>query len=174
AASEAVLGLEPLHIRVEFKARKTALRLQGLENFKRTGRRRHTTALSIPGGDNSVFLSRRDRVETVFCFTTPYTIRISTKEDWLTMGENLLVLRGLVWYTDGSKTDSGTGAEIYGRSPGVRISVPLGVYPSVIQAELIAILACAQENLLRGFERKHIYICSDSRAALKELASAGV
>src|SRR5699024_1036937 len=105
-----------LHPRVEFEARKAALRLHGLKNFKRTGERGHTTALSIPGRDNSVCFSRRDRIKTVFCFSTPYTIRIPTKEDWLTMGENLLVPRGLVWYTDGCKTNSGTGAEIYGRS----------------------------------------------------------
>src|SRR5699024_7948389 len=44
ATIEELLGLEPLHLRVEFEARKAALRLQGLENFKRTGERGHTTA----------------------------------------------------------------------------------------------------------------------------------
>ena len=66
------------------------------------------------------------------------------------------------------------GAGIYGHSPRVKISLSLGQYATVYQAEIAAITACVRENLTRGYSNKHIYICSDSQAALKALSKAEV
>ena len=59
---------------------------------------------------------------------------------------------------------------IYGDRPRADISFSLGQHSTVFQAEMLAIMTCAQENLRRGYRNKHIYICSDSQAALRALS----
>jgi hypothetical protein len=43
----------------------------------------------------------------------------------------------LLWITDGSRTDSGTGSGIYGRRPEKISSFPLGKYATVFQTEVL-------------------------------------
>jgi ribonuclease HI len=71
----------------------------------------------------------------------------------------------LVWYTDGSRTDSGTGSGIQGIRPKRGCCFPLGKYATVFQMEIYAILQCAYENI-RAYRNKWILIFSDSQAAL--------
>jgi hypothetical protein len=66
--------------------------------------------------------------------------------------------KGLIWYTDGLKTDKGTGAGIHGKTPRHNICVSLGQYTTIFQAEIYAIGVCVQENLGRGHPGKHIHI----------------
>ena len=80
----------------------------------------------------------------------------------------------LIWYTDGSRTDSGTGSSIYGRRPNRSYYFPLGKFVTVFQTEIYAILQCAYENIRRAYKKKRILICSDSQAALKALGSPKV
>jgi ribonuclease HI len=50
-----------------------------------------------------------------------------------------------------------------------RLSFSLGIYATVFQAEMYAILACAHEIITHGIPEKHMSICSDSQADLKAL-----
>ena len=74
-----------------------------------------------------------------------------------------------LWFTDGSKTESGTGIGITG--PQTRISESLGKYPSIFQAEILAIERCASINLENGIRNKSINIFTDSQAAIGALKS---
>jgi ribonuclease HI len=76
----------------------------------------------------------------------------------------------LVWYTDDSRTDSGTGSGIQGLRPNRGYCFPLGKYATVFQTEIYAILQCAYENMRRAYRNKQILIFSDSQAALKALS----
>ena len=64
------------------------------------------------------------------------------------------------------------GARVYGQSLGRRLSISLGKYVTVFQAEIYAILACAYEIQANARSEKYISICSDSQAALKALQAA--
>jgi ribonuclease HI len=77
---------------------------------------------------------------------------------------------GLVWCTDGSKTNKGTGAGVYrwGSSRGHSFSLGLTM---VFQAEIYAIKPCIMENIEKGYTSRNIYILSDSQAAIKALDS---
>jgi hypothetical protein len=68
---------------------------------------------------------------------------------------------GLVWYTDGSKTEKGTGAGVYCHGTRKKLSFDLGRYTTVFQAEVYAIKACAAENIDKDYKNKNIYILSD-------------
>jgi ribonuclease HI len=80
----------------------------------------------------------------------------------------------LVWFTDSSRADSGTGAGIYGIRPNRSFRFPLGKYASVFQTEIYAITQCAYENIRRVYENKRILIFSDIQAALKALSGPKV
>jgi ribonuclease HI len=92
-----------------------------------------------------------------------------TREDWTNGTGVPPKVRGLVWFTDGSKMREGTGAGVYGQSVGRRLSFPLGRYATVFQAEIYATLACAHEIQTQNRSEKYVSICPNSQAALKAL-----
>ena len=55
------------------------------------------------------------------------------------------VFKGLVWCTDESRMRGGTRAGVYWQFSGRRLNISLGMYATVAQSELCAILACAHE-----------------------------
>ena len=68
-----------------------------------------------------------------------------TREEW-TRGPGIPpVVIGLIWYTDGSRMPEGTRAGVYGQSLRRMLSISLGKYAAVFQAEIYAILACAHK-----------------------------
>jgi len=93
-------------------------------------------------------------------------------EEWTRSPGTPPAVKGLVWYTDGSRTTEGTGAGVYGQSVNIRLSIPLGKHATVFQAEVYAILACTHEIEAQDRPEKYVSICSDSQAALKALQAS--
>jgi hypothetical protein len=96
-----------------------------------------------------------------------YRVTISHREDWTRGLAAPPEVKGLIWYTDGSKMREGSGAGVYGQSVKRRLSYPLGRYTTVFQTEIYAILACVYEIQSLDRPDKYVSICSDSQAALK-------
>jgi len=71
------------------------------------------------------------------------------------------VVKGLVWFTGGSRTVEGTRAGVYGQSANRRLSISLGKHAAVFQAEVYAILACVHENETQEWTKKYVSLCSD-------------
>jgi len=82
------------------------------------------------------------------------------------------VVKGLTWFTGGSRTAEGTGAGVYEQSVGRRLSISLGKHATVFQAEVYAILACVHETETKDRPEKYVIVCSDSQAALTALQAA--
>jgi len=80
--------------------------------------------------------------------------------------------KGPVWYTDGSKTSSGTGGDVFGGKTGLVFS--LGTFGTVSQAEEYAIMSAVRESIARGYNGRTITIFTDSQTALKALKSVTV
>jgi len=53
----------------------------------------------------------------------------------------------LIWFTDSSKANLGTGSGIFGLRPNRSFSFPLGKFATVFQTEIYAILQSACENI---------------------------
>jgi hypothetical protein len=78
---------------------------------------------------------------------------------------------GLIWYTDGSKTNKGTGAGVYVHGTRQKFSFSLGQYTTVFQATVYAIKACMVVNLDRNYRNRNLYILSDCQSAIKALSN---
>ena len=74
--------------------------------------------------------------------------------------------QGLVWYTNESKSNKGTGAGLYRWGLRREHSFSLGLHATVFQAEMCAIKACVMENAEKSYKGRNIYILSNSQAAI--------
>lgn len=172
-ALDMVLNLNPLHIFIQQEAAKALYRLkvQGIHDDNRP-KTRHTNL------ELSDELLRRinmmtDEMPSIKIFKRNYKTQIPTREEWK-QNTRSPSADCLIWYTDGSKTEAGTGAGIYSESLQLQLWSSLGQYSTVFQTEMYAIIACAEENLKRKVENKTIYILSDSQASIKALISCKV
>jgi len=68
-----------------------------------------------------------------------------TRKDWTKGTGTPPVVKGLIWFTDGSKMKEGSGAGVYGQSVGRRLCFSRGRYATVFQVEIYAILARVHE-----------------------------
>jgi ribonuclease HI len=173
AALEVLLDLTPLHMVIQSEARKSLhrLRILGLWSDGKP-KTKHTNM------ETDSFLDRItnmgcDKMQPEYVFHRNFTTEIPTRAEW---AEGLAPpnsgTENSIWYTDGSKMASGTGAGIYAND--YNSSVSMGRLATVFQAETYAITACAQENIDRGTRDRAIYILSDSQAALKALTAPKV
>ena len=102
-------------------------------------------------------------------FEPQYRVTMLTRENWTKATGAPPAVKGLIWFTDGSKMREGTGAGVYGQLVERRLSFSLGRYATVFQAEIYPILACAYETQSQNRPEKYVSIRSDSLAALKAL-----
>jgi hypothetical protein len=79
-------------------------------------------------------------------FHKPFKVHLTSRHEWKN-GFNPENKGGLVWYTDGSKTNEGTGAEVYRWGSGRGHSFSLRHHTTVFQAEIYAIKARIMENI---------------------------
>jgi ribonuclease HI len=165
-AMETLLNMPPLDIFIKGEARMGAYRLELNNNWIKRNQQGHARITSTV--TNPLLDMGSDRMLPKLTFDKPFKVLINW-EEWKQMEQQCLT-KGLVWYTDGSKTDTGTGAGIHGETQRCNIHVPLGKYTTVFQAEIHAIAVCVRENVRRAYKGKHIYILSDSQAGLKALA----
>jgi hypothetical protein len=88
-------------------------------------------------------------------------------------GLNPIKKGGLIWYTDGSKTNKGTGAGVYCYGTRLRLSFSLGQYTTVFQAEVYAIKACADASMDRNYKTGTSIFCLTVKLQLKHLTNTG-
>jgi hypothetical protein len=103
-----------------------------------------------------------DIMKPVFNLEPKYRVTMLTREEWTRSPRTPPVVKGLAWFTDGSRTAEGTGAGVYGQSVNRRLSISLGKYTTVFQAEVYVILACVHEIRTQDRPEKYISICSES------------
>jgi RNase H. len=114
---------------------------------------------------------RTDTVIWRYSFAKKFTVTYPDRSEW--KRQNIQSLsKGPVWYTDGSKTSSGTREGVIGGKAGLVFS--LGALATVFQAEVLAIMASIRESIARGYNGRIITIFTDSQAALKALESLTV
>lgn len=167
AAIETLLNIPPLHIIIMAEA------WMGFSRIKRqpmnSNELGHNRIGKHVGLD--ILYMPKDYMEPRFSFETNFEVEIEYQNKY---GKYREMPGETTWYTDGSKTEHGTGAGVYSESRNSRISIPLGKYTSVFQSEIYAILQCARENNQRTCENRRIRIVTDSQASLRALRNPKV
>jgi hypothetical protein len=114
-----------------------------------------------------------DKMTPRYALHKLFMIRLPDRSEW---DEGIVPLgkREVIWYTDGSNMNEGTGAGMYGQGMRQRFSFSLGRYATVFQATVNAIKACTDDNIKRGCHNRNIYILSDSQTAIRALENCKI
>jgi len=169
-AMEVLICLPPLELVVQSEARMVAHCLWSLGWWSYLHPNRgHSSILKRFQQSDPIFNMGVDVMRPAFNLEPKYRVIMLTREEWTRGTGSPPEIKGLIWYTDGSKKKEGTGAGVFGQSVKRRLSFCLGRYTTVFQAEIYAILACVHEIQFQNRPEKYISICSDSQAAQKAL-----
>jgi ribonuclease HI len=163
--------LTPLDLLIMAEGRMALYRLQTLK--QPTVPKTVSGLLSIwKNVDDPILDMRSDYTIPVYYHSRIFSVIID--QDYWKNKDPVFPENALIWFTDGSRVDSGTGSGIFGIRPSRSFSFPLGKYATVFQTKIYAILQCACENIRRAYKHKRILIFSDSQAALRALSNPKV
>lgn len=165
---EVLTNTNPLDIRIKELALKTAYRLKswGQWNELDFG---HSNIIESEGNETIKNLAQmpKDNDQRRYMDQKLYKTEIRLRKEWEKGTPNELKNTEL-WYTDGSRKENLTGAA-WTNNKGTDRYIKLGEYPTVYQAELLAVQMCAREIKNRDCNQEMITICSDSQAVIKSL-----
>ena len=168
---EVVLGPLPLDIFIMAEARKTAYRLHTANLWRAGLLFSGHSSISRAVDTGSVLDMTSDVMLGQTIMNRPFTTSLGSKKDWNGRPTTEPRKGCLTWYTDGSLLNGKSGYGIYSTTPRTSISASLGAYSTIFQAEISAILACANIALARQLHGECIVILSDSQAAIQALDS---
>lgn len=167
ATLELLLGMHPLHMRVEAEALICVKRLKNLGHWKDYSKYLSWGDLNTKVTEHHLFNMPCDVMTVRFGFYKPFKIHFPTRIEWKT--DLPINTNTIVWYTDGSKLNNSTGAGVFCPMDETKEFYPLGEFSTVFQSEVYAILMCCKICIHRGYHDICILICSDSQAALLAL-----
>lgn len=169
AGLEIILGLQPLDLFIMGRAWMTATRIRcgGLLSVA-PGRAYHASILRELGDGRSTQWQTLDYIPNKMDFNIKFKVTLPRREDW-ERGEVMRTDNGISIFTDGSKTEDGTGAGLFISDPNRSQSYRLESHVTVFQAEVFALLKAAELAMNVPADRVNLY--SDSKAALLALAS---
>jgi hypothetical protein len=98
-----------------------------------------------------------DIIKPVFNLEPKYRVTMLTREKWTRGPGTPPAVKGLVWFTDGSRTVEETRVGVYGQSVNRRLSISLGKHATVFQAKVYAILACVHETETQDRPEKYVF-----------------
>ena len=179
AALDTILDIPPLHVWLQGAALKAAHRMRLRGNWLGVGTFVGSSKSHVDKGNKLLKATEElnfpvDLLPVVHRnFEPPYQVIIPERDHYK---ENPLPSlesnhSEVICYTDGSKTDDGTGSGFVIRGNGISEDehIALGSYPTVFQSEVLAISAAAERLLRHSTEHTTITFYSDSQAALKAL-----
>ncbi|XP_063634981.1 uncharacterized protein LOC134805639 [Cydia splendana] len=166
AAMEVMLNLSPLHLHIQQEASLSAVRLRTLNIWSNTTGALHTACLEKVYSEFPVLMAGTDRIHKQAIFDKRYKIQLFEDDNYEGLNP-----RELRIFTDGSKTDSGSGSGTFSEDLNMSITTPLGAHNSVFQAECMGIINAAAAITARKVVGSSIRILSDSRAVLMALKS---
>jgi hypothetical protein len=136
AAMEVLLNLTPLNLLIMAEARMALYRVLMLK--QPADLKTETGLLAIWKNVNDPILDMRsDHTIPVYNY---FIFKVIIDMDYWRNKDPVLPKDALIWFTDGSRTDLGTGSGIYGLKPNKSYRFSLGKFASVFQTENYAIL----------------------------------
>jgi ribonuclease HI len=168
AALEIILEPPPLHLQLEAEARAGIYRLLCSDLLKPGSNKFGHVHISQDMEKEPIIQMGSEKIFLKYVYEKPFTVRFLDRSEWED-GFQPDRKCGLIWYTDGSKTNKSTRAGVHCYGTGWKLRYGLWRYTRVFQVEVYAMEACIMENLDRNYRNRNIYILSDSQSALKAL-----
>lgn len=169
AALNAILNLPPLDIFIKGEAIKACWRLKRSGFWFTVPWCISDIVLDIPL-DTNLLEMPSDAMTTEVVTRRNFEVSFPDIQDWLTPGSEPGLESDRI-FTDGSKTDRGSGAGVFVEPDDFRLHFALGEHASVFQAEVFAILKAMDYITEKRWSDRSISVCSDSQAALKALCN---
>ena len=130
-AMEALICLPPLEMIVQGEARMAAHRLWSLGCWSYLHPNKGHSSILKRLQQSDPILNIGVVMRPAFNLEPKYRVTMLTREDWTLGSGPPLEIKGLVWYTDGSRMKEGTWAGVMGQSLKRRLSFSLGRYTMV-------------------------------------------
>ncbi|XP_062714863.1 uncharacterized protein LOC134291308 [Aedes albopictus] len=162
-ALDALLNILSLHKFVKLQAAKSALQFIHYNKVLDGDLVRHLRIIK-DFKLNMDIKTVEDWMITKTNYDVPFKVVKPCRYVWDAGGPSLRPV-SIVFYIDGSKIGENTGAGVFGPCK----AIPMGCSPTVFQAEVQAILECANICLKRNYRFAKICIFSNSQAALNAL-----
>jgi hypothetical protein len=162
---EVLLGLPPVDVLIKSEARMYNYRFS-ISNKPEIVSLCDTFLLSTMNKEEIYKVQNADHMNTKYFFERDFRVEFPERKSWLS-NKVLSDITDVTWFTDGSKTDQGTGYGIY------RLETEESGYGSVehtatvFQSEIEAIIECVKVMLETGLRNRDIIIASDSKASLR-------
>jgi len=116
-AMDVLVGLPPLDLLILGKVRLEAHRFWSLGCWSYLHPQQgHRCILTPLEKSDPIFNMRVDIMKPVFNLEPKYRVTMLTREEWTRGLETPPMVRGLIWFTDESRTAEGTRPGIYGQS----------------------------------------------------------
>ncbi|XP_048002927.1 uncharacterized protein LOC125239400 [Leguminivora glycinivorella] len=172
-AMEVLLGLKPLWIEAEKRAMEQWYRIKACKEWRGSCvDKRHALIQREALSKLEMLMVNNDLIKREEIFDKKYRVHIGERDNWKVE----VVHPTTICFTDGSRRSSTklAGAGIVIPKLGEKVSIPLGRYTSVFQAEVCAIARCAR--ILKESDKQDgaVVIYTDSQAALKALKRISV
>ena len=165
AALEVILNIIPLELHLKGLACNSASRLIALGYFKMGSKKGHRGITDNMPSQESLKSSDYSLKEVVL--SQHIDVHVPTRELW---DQNQVIRRGeLEIYTDGSKTEVGTGAGVFCEELHVQISEKMDNSCTVFQAEVLALKLAADHLISKNINGRDISFYVDSQAAITAL-----
>jgi hypothetical protein len=171
AAMEVLLGIPPLHVMIEAEAQAGIYRLMCNQQWKPKSTNFGHIKKSRDMEHEPILQKGSDRMVPRYAYHKPFTVKFPDKCEWQN-GFNPNNKGGLVWYTEGSKTNKGTGAGMYRWGSRRGHSFSLGLHTMVFQAEIYVIKVCIMDSIEKGYTGRNIYSLSKIRQPSRPLTAS--
>ena len=168
AAMETLLNLTPLDLVIQAEAMMVLYRLHILKQTAEP--KAEAGLLSIWKIVRDPLLEMRaDHITPVYYYSKVFSVIIDW-DHWKNK-DPVFPADALIWFTGGSKANSGTGAGFFGLRPNGSFSFPLGKFATVFQTEVYAILRRAYENIRRASMNTRIHFFMTARRHSRHLVT---
>ncbi|XP_017880834.1 uncharacterized protein LOC108625369, partial [Ceratina calcarata] len=172
-AMEAMLAMPPLSFRIEEVAIRTAKLLRDWGKWQPTDRGHSSILIKcIPETERNLLMvleAATDKISLTFCFGKRFRTMIPGRDEWKN-GKLEGFANWNTWFTDGSKDEeNATGCAWVSESTGESGSEYLGKFATVYQAEVVAVLRCAEGLIRSGIRGENIIIFTDSESTVKTM-----
>jgi len=125
-AMEALTGLTPMDLVIQSKARSAAHSPWSLRYWSYLQPSRgHTSILMWLYRSDPIFNKAFGIMKPTFNLEPKYRVTVLTREEWIRGPGTPSVVKGLIWFTYGSRTIEENGTRVHGQSLGRRLSICL-------------------------------------------------